>query len=154
MRALIVSLVLVILFGPGCASKGPRYASSVQVALYTSETYPPTTELDIFDNLDPLPPHRVLGLLMREGYHRDEGLILTALIWRAKQMGANAIVRLPLRDQDMTYSALRVRDVASAKAEAQQPVWRVHAIRYTRPSQTTSAPQNTVITTSPTTQQP
>ncbi|MGC9944468.1 MAG: hypothetical protein ABSE48_21800 [Verrucomicrobiota bacterium] len=76
-------------------SRPVRYASGVQVATYDSTPRQPSASVRAFQSpAEVQRPYHVIALLSREGYLRDEGLIVNALVWRAKQMGANGIILL------------------------------------------------------------
>jgi hypothetical protein len=72
----------------------PRYANEVQVARYDATDRQPTAQLEVFSNPQALGnrPYRVIALLTREGYRRDEGLIMNAIAWRARQIGAEGLI--------------------------------------------------------------
>ena len=72
-----------------------RYAANVQVVNYESIVRPPAKTIQIFDSPSQIKqPYHVIGLLLRPGKSNDEALILKALIWRARQLGADGVILL------------------------------------------------------------
>ena len=109
----------------------PRYASSVIITSYTTTTYPPTHDLTVYNQGDKIPPHKIIAMLSRHGHERDQGKILNAIAWKARQLGAQAIILLDPREPGSEYSAVVAGGFASAKTSKEQPVWRANAIIYT-----------------------
>jgi hypothetical protein len=102
MKPTLTIIALTSLIITGCYSTDPngdkpiRYASSVQVAPYDSIQRAPSATIEVFQDASAIGnrPYHVIALLTREGYPNDEGLITSALIWRAKHIGANGIILL------------------------------------------------------------
>ena len=95
-------LLLVTLAVAGCHSYNVnsnwpvRYASGVQVTPYTSSPHSRLTTIEVFDNSSQVTrPYHRLARLSRGGHRSDKGRITNALIWRARQMGADAIILEP-----------------------------------------------------------
>ena len=71
----------------------PRHAKRVQVALYGSTPRPSTTSLDVYD-ASPARPYKEIALLTCDGENSEEGVMTQAILWRARKIGADAVVRL------------------------------------------------------------
>ena len=100
----LFSALLVTLFTAGCASnsehketeKKPKHAARVQVAMYDTSPRPKSDHMDIFDETKPIQkPHKDVALLTCEGTPREEAEMTEAIIYRARLMGADAIIILP-----------------------------------------------------------
>ena len=86
----------------GCSSTNPsgdkpvRYASSVQVTPFGPLPSQPSPTIEVFQTERAIGnrPYHIIALLTREAFPRDEGLITSALIWRAQHIGANGIILL------------------------------------------------------------
>ena len=97
-----LALFVVALLIVGCSTeyvsvngeKPPRYATDVQVARYETENRAPSARLEVFNSVDALRQrhYRIIALLTREGNREDEGLIMNAIAWRARQLGAEGII--------------------------------------------------------------
>jgi hypothetical protein len=72
-----------------------RYANSVFVTAIDPTKREPSKSIQLFANEDKIKrPHHVIAILSREGFLQDQGMIVNALVWRAKQLGADGIILL------------------------------------------------------------
>jgi hypothetical protein len=100
-RSLLTSLAFATLV-VGCATtppqpapeKKPRKAARVEVLMYDSATRPATAHLDVYDKTPPERPHRVTALLTCEGAVDQEVVMTAAIFYRARQIGADAVIKL------------------------------------------------------------
>jgi hypothetical protein len=68
----------------------------VKAAVYDTANRTSTTELEVFDEAKKLErPHKVIALLTAEGAANEEGDLVNAMMFKARQLGANAVVMLP-----------------------------------------------------------
>jgi hypothetical protein len=120
---------IVALFVAGCASerspqgaqKPPEHADRVQVAMYDSSPRAKLEHIDVFDETQSIQrPHKIIALLTCEGRVDEEGVMTEALIYRARMMGADAVMILPpyvYRDAPRPpYHGSSTRKVYRAKA--------------------------------------
>lgn len=70
----------------------PKHARRVQVAIYDQTTRPKTDHLDIYDTKPPERPYKVIALLTCEGAPKEEAAMTTAIFYRARMMGADAVL--------------------------------------------------------------
>lgn len=61
--------------------------------MYDPTPRPKTTRLDIYDTKPPTRPHHVIALLTCEGAPKEEAAMTMAIMYRARMMGADAIMR-------------------------------------------------------------
>lgn len=102
MKNLIITTVMTALL-IGCSSmpqiaseKPPKHAKRVQVALFDSAARPPTTNLDIFDAANKVKrSHRLVATLTCDGPPSEEGVMINAIAYRARVLGAQAMIILP-----------------------------------------------------------
>src|SRR5690242_1574586 len=103
-RSLTLTVLLCLSCAVGCAARSGgsddepvRYANSVSAAMYDTTRRAPVPTLEVFQSDQELAgrPHHVIALLSREGYPRDEGLVMNAIAWRARHLGAGAMIVLP-----------------------------------------------------------
>jgi hypothetical protein len=84
----------------GCAStsskqtpeKPPPKANRVQVLRYDTTTRPATTQLDICGTNAPGRPYKIIAFLTCEGAVDQEVVMTTAIYYRARQLGADAVM--------------------------------------------------------------
>jgi hypothetical protein len=96
-----LAVVLVAAGLAGCAStpsqnrpeKKPPKADRVQVLRYDTTPRPATTHLDVYELAPPEKPHKVIALLTCEGRVDQEVVMSTAILYRARQIGADAVMR-------------------------------------------------------------
>ena len=98
-KHLLTSLIMALMVA-GCASspppqqshtKAPQYANKVQVMQYDTAARPPTEHLDILGPNQPQRPYKVIALLTCEGAVDQEVAMNTAIDYRARQLGADAV---------------------------------------------------------------
>jgi len=101
MKTKFIILASVVVLLAGChnydvnGTAPVRYANSVFVTVLDPSKRKPTKSIELFANEDKIKrPHHVIAILSREGYLQDQGMIVNALIWRAKQLGAEGIILL------------------------------------------------------------
>jgi len=95
----LTSLVLALVVA-GCGTtpkeqdteKPPRHAKRVQVAVYDSTERPKTAHLEVYDTKPPQRPYKVIALLTCEGAPKEEAAMTTAILYRARMMGADAVM--------------------------------------------------------------
>ncbi len=90
------------LLAAGCATTTDpyapvRYGDSVLVVSYDSTPRPFNPNIQVFSNPAMLQgrPYHVIAELSREGWPNDQPLLMNALIWRAKSLGADGVILLP-----------------------------------------------------------
>ena len=118
--------------------KPVRYADSVQVVPYVSTSRPPAKTIQVFDSPSQIKqPYHVIALLMRSGKSNDEGLILKALIWRARHEGADGVILLGSQSdggqQGFVFGNSRGVIGTSNPTE---PVYHAQAIMFDKPTNT------------------
>ena len=98
------SLLIAALLITSCATMGnktgiepsPRHANRVQVATFDSVLRPKTTHAEVFDDPKSLQkPFKDIALLSCEGKPSEEAPMTQAIIYRARMLGADAIIILP-----------------------------------------------------------
>jgi len=70
----------------------PPKASRVQILMYDTTPRPATSHLDVCGSTPPQRPYKVIALLTCEGRVDQEVVMDTAIYYRARQMGADAVV--------------------------------------------------------------
>ena len=68
-----------------------RYGRYVQVATYDSTPRPPTIKVNIIKEL-PNRAHHIIASLTIDGEAENEGKLINALAWKARQIGADSIL--------------------------------------------------------------
>ncbi len=137
-----LSFILVVAAGcsttpiPTGAEKPVRYASSVQVASYDSDTRTSTTRLEVFPSVEAVGQrsYRIIALLARGGNREDEGLIMNANAWRARQLGAEGMIIIDKDASPLVNMNTSVRIggwPGSDKSSKEKPVFRAYAIVFT-----------------------
>jgi hypothetical protein len=98
LAALLVTLVA------GCATtpsqqraeNPPKHAKRVQIGIYDSSPRAKSDHIDIYDETHPiLKPHKEIALVTCEGTPSEESPMIEAIIYRARMVGANAVIILP-----------------------------------------------------------
>jgi hypothetical protein len=98
-QAILTSLALALIV-TGCytppqqhdVETPPQHAKRVQVVVYDQTTRPKTDHLDIYDTKPPERPYKVIALLTCEGAPKEEAAMTTAIFYRARMMGADAVL--------------------------------------------------------------
>jgi hypothetical protein len=84
-----------------------RYANTVQVISLDSTQRPFSKAIEIFQNPDELHgrAYRKIALLSHEGWPNDETLLVNALIWKAKSLGADGVILMPSTRNGYEFNA-------------------------------------------------
>ena len=61
------------------------------MVMYDVTPRPPTTRLDVYGSNAPQRPHRYIAFLTCEGAVDQEAVMTTAIFYRARQLGADAV---------------------------------------------------------------
>jgi hypothetical protein len=95
--------ILALLILTGCYSydingeQPVRYASGVRVVSYDSTVRQPANSIQVFDSPGEVKrPYHKIALLSRPGNREDQALVMAAIIWRARHLGADGIIFLPV----------------------------------------------------------
>jgi hypothetical protein len=96
----LAPLLVIALSIAGCSStppqqsheKPPPKANRVQILMYDTTPRTPTANLDICGSTEPTRPHKVIALLTCEGAVDQEVIMTTAILYRARQIGADAVM--------------------------------------------------------------
>lgn len=95
--------MLAALIVAGCATssqnpgeKPVKHAGRVKAAIYNSVERTPTTHLDVYSNPQSVERlHKVIALLTCEGAAHEEGELVNAINYKARQLGAHGVVVIP-----------------------------------------------------------
>ena len=91
------SLIAVVISGlvlAGCATgpdSPPRHMDRVQVLMYDSTKRPMTRQVELYDSA-PEKQNRVIALITCEGAYHEEIVMKKAIIFKARQLGAQGVV--------------------------------------------------------------
>ena len=103
----LLTLLLALLLIAGCATKQAREEKAkqnytdklrqrVQIATYDSSPRGQVERIDIYDETHTISkPHKDIALVTCEGTPSEESPMTEAIIYRAKMIGADAIIILP-----------------------------------------------------------
>ncbi len=99
----LTTFILTTFLFIGCATspqdasnRPPKHVGRVKTAAFDTTARQVTTELEVFDETKKLDrPHKVIALLTAEGAANEEGDLVNAMMFKARQLGANAVVMLP-----------------------------------------------------------
>jgi hypothetical protein len=74
-----------------------RYASSVQIITLDSTKRPFSKSIEVIQTKDDLHgrAYHKIALLSHEAWPNDENMVINALIWKAKSLGADGVILLP-----------------------------------------------------------
>ena len=117
----------------GCKStnyteRPPRYGTSVQVVAYDSTPRKVNPDFQVFAREADVPqPFKIIAMVCRNAKPQDQGLMMQAISWRAKQLGADAMIVLP--PEATGYSWGMAGNFAGGGPN--QPIYRAHAVVYT-----------------------
>src|SRR3954471_2262619 len=97
-RTLVKLLLLSALVVPGCsttekADAPPKHMKRVQFVEYDKTVRPMTTGLEVFVS-PPARKHKVIALITCEGAYHEEVVMTKAIIYKARQLGADAVIQL------------------------------------------------------------
>jgi hypothetical protein len=98
-KILFMSLAIALIVA-GCSTTSeqsrpetkPLKADRVQILMYDTTTRTKTTHLDIYDTKPPERPYKVIALLTCEGAVDQEVVMTTAILYRARQIGADGVI--------------------------------------------------------------
>jgi hypothetical protein len=82
----------------GCATtpqdgeKSPKFAKRVQIVMYDTSSLPKSAYLDVYDIKPPIRPYKIIALLTCEGAPDEEAAMTKAILYRARMMGADAVL--------------------------------------------------------------
>jgi hypothetical protein len=99
-KNLLILMAATLVFA-GCSTtpseshpeKKPPKADRVQVLMYDTAPRPKTSHLDVYDLQPPEKSYKVIALLTCEGRVDQEAVMSTAIFYRARQIGADAVIR-------------------------------------------------------------
>jgi len=132
MKLFVPLVVLVLSLCPGCsttpsgnpADPAPKYAGRINVARYDVTPRVPSTAFEVFTRADEVQqPYKIIALLSHESKPKDSGLMINAIAWRARQLGADAMILLPPQETGLRWNQWGV--------QKQQPIYSANAIVYT-----------------------
>jgi hypothetical protein len=104
----------------------PRYANRIQVARYDLTPRQPTTSFEVLDHINQAEhPYKIIAMLSHAAKPSDSGLMINAMAWHARRLGANAMILLT--PQDTGYRSNRWG------SEKDQPIYGANAIIFTTP---------------------
>ena len=95
---------LITLLVAGCATtpsqqradQPPKHAKRVQIGMYDASPRGKSDHVDVYDETHPLlKPHNDIALVTCEGTPSEESPMIEAIIYRARMLGANAVIILP-----------------------------------------------------------
>ena len=141
-------LLLIAAFAvAGCSStpsqqsheKPPPKASRVQILTYDITSRPATDHLDVCGSTPPQRPYKVIALLTCEGAVDQEVVMDTAIYYRARQIGADAVMNAGTVTTQRGSGGIYAGNVAQQLAfssmgvggSSARSVFRVNAIVYT-----------------------
>jgi hypothetical protein len=125
-----ILLLLALLVGCSTLSPSdpaPRFAERVQAALSEAGHRPPTTSVELIIPQD-LRPRRSIARLTAEGKADDEGALQNAMMWKARQIGGQAILFEPEKPTFTGTSRLRTREQARRVFTAEVFIFQEDAI--------------------------
>lgn len=68
------------------------HAKRVQILVYDSTQRPKAANFDIYESKPPQKPYKVIALLTCEGAPKEEAAMMTAIFYRARLLGADAVM--------------------------------------------------------------
>jgi hypothetical protein len=108
--------------------KIPRYAGRIQIALYDPTPRQPKPDFEVFADAQSVKrPYRIIALLAHKANPEDEGLMMNAIAYRARKLGADGMIVLPRPGRGWKFG--QVGDIGSGGSE--EGVYRAHAIIFT-----------------------
>jgi hypothetical protein len=97
MKKLIAPIIAITaLIATGCSTTdkdAPKHMSRVQCVEYDSTKRPAKTSIEVFDQ-PPARKYKVIALITCEGAYHEEVVMNKAILYKAKQLGADAIIQL------------------------------------------------------------
>jgi hypothetical protein len=101
----LLATLLVTLLVAGCATtrspqraeRPPEHAARVKMVIYDSSPRSKLDHIGVFDQTQPITkPHKNIALLTCEGAPHEEPEMTEAIIYRARMLGADAVIILPI----------------------------------------------------------
>ena len=92
-----ISQVLIALFAVGCATgpEAPKHVDRVEVLVYDTTQRSKSDHLDRYEESQTIErPFKEIALLTCEGACKEEVVMTEAIFYRAKNLGADAVVQL------------------------------------------------------------
>ena len=75
------------------SEKPVKHAGRLKAALYDSSSRSATTQLDVYDSEQKFQrAHKIIALLTCEGAAQEEGEMVNAINYRARQIGASGVI--------------------------------------------------------------
>src|SRR5579859_2086553 len=122
----------------------PPKANRVQILMYDSTPRPIATQLNVIGPNPPARPYKVIALLTCEGRLDQEAVMMTAIYYRARLIGADAVINPnavtaqsePILNAADTVQKHVMMNPIGLEANGQRCVFRAYAIVYisARPS--------------------
>ena len=102
MKTLLALLIITCVL-TGChnyninGTRPVRYADGVQVISLDITVRPFNKTLTVFENVEAVKGRKYhkIALLTRSGWPNDEEMLVNAIIWKAKSLGASGVILLP-----------------------------------------------------------
>lgn len=101
MKKLFAAFLITLLVA-GCATtpgadQPPKHAKRVKLVVYDSSPRSKLDHIDVFDQTQPITkPHKNIALLTCEGAAHEEPEMTEAIIYRARMLGADGVIILPI----------------------------------------------------------
>ncbi|MBI3880958.1 MAG: hypothetical protein HY301_12980 [Verrucomicrobia bacterium] len=99
MKKTIALATLIVL--AGCSStptekteKPPDHMKRVQFIAYDNIQRPMTASLEVFTD-PPARKHKIIALITCEGAYHEEIVMTKAILFKARQLGADAVIKIP-----------------------------------------------------------
>lgn len=106
----------------------PRYADRLKIAVFDATPRAATSSVDVFDETTKVTrPYKIIAQLGRNAKPTDSSLIINAIAWRARQMGADAIILLPAQSTGWKVN----NRWGNPSVEQTEPIYNANAIIYT-----------------------
>ena len=113
------------------ATPAPRYGNRIQVAQYDTTSRPINPNFEVFAREEDVPrPFKIIALVSHSANPQDEGLMMTAIAWKAKQIGADGMIIL--NPHSGGWKSEQIGNFGGGKSE--EPIFRAHAIIWATPS--------------------
>ena len=91
----------------GTHEKAPPRAGRVDIATYDITERAPVKRLDVYESPEKVTqPYSVIALLTCEGAAAEEGMMMNAILYRARQIGAQGVIVLPAERPGLTANLL------------------------------------------------
>ena len=147
-KVFLLALAAITSFA-GCVTSyfDPPKADRVQIMRYDSTFRPSTTDLDVFGQIPPTRPYKVIALLTCEGRLDQEVVMTTAIYYKARQVGADGVINPnavathgdPTLHVADTVQKQVIMNPVGLEANNQRCVFRAYAFVYTDKQTTSTA---------------